>query len=143
MISVQVHQDMISAMKEQRKSDKEVLSLLYSKLKNKSIELKQLPLEDNETIKIIQKFIKELNDEIELNTKVNRLDVVDKLTIQRNLISNYLPKMLSEDEIKAEIEKLDNKTIPVIMKHFKANFNGKVDMGLVNKIARTYQGMEK
>jgi len=51
--------------------------------------------------------------------------------------------MLSEDEIRNEIEKLTDKSIPSIMKHFKANFNGKVDMGLVNKIARTYQGMEK
>ena len=44
--------------------------------------------------------------------------------------------MMSEDEIKAEINKLEDKSIPSVMKHFKANFAGKVDMSLVNKIAR-------
>ena len=44
--------------------------------------------------------------------------------------------MLSEEEIRAEIAKLEDKSIPSIMKHFKANFAGKCDMGLVNKIAR-------
>lgn len=143
MISVNVHQDMITAMKNKDKLKKDVLSLLYSKLKNKSIELKQLPLEDAESIKIVQKFIKELDDEIVLNIKVNRNETADNLKLQKEVISSYLPKMLSEDEIRNEIEKLTDKSIPSIMKHFKANFNGKVDMGLVNKIARTYQGMEK
>ena len=143
MISVNVHQDMITAMKNKDKLKKDVLSLLYSKLKNKSIELKQLPLEDNESTKIVQKFIKELDDEIVLNIKVNRIEAADNLKLQKEVVSSYLPKMLSEDEIRNEIEKLTDKSIPSIMKHFKANFNGKVDMGLVNKIARTYQGMEK
>jgi len=143
MISVNVHQDMITAMKNKDKLKKDVLSLLYSKLKNKSIELKQLPLEDNESTKIVQKFIKELDDEIVLNIKVNRIEAANNLKLQKEVVSSYLPKMLSEDEIRNEIEKLTDKSIPSIMKHFKANFNGKVDMGLVNKIARTYQGMEK
>lgn len=143
MISVKVHQDMITAMKNKDKLKKDVLSLLYGKLKNKSIELKQLPLEDTESIKIVQKFIKELDDEIVLNIKVNRNEIADNLKLQKEVISLYLPKMLSEDEIRSEIDKLTDKSISSIMKHFKANFNGKVDMSLVNKVARTYQGMEK
>ena len=46
--------------------------------------------------------------------------------------------MMSEDEIREEIAKLEDKKIPTIMKHFKANFNGKCDMGLVNKIAKEF-----
>ena len=42
--------------------------------------------------------------------------------------------MLSRDEIKAEINKLADKSIPVVMKHFKANFNGQVDMRLVQEV---------
>jgi uncharacterized protein YqeY len=138
MISVDVHQDMINAMKNKDKLKKDVLSLLYSKLKNKSIELKQLPLEDTESIKIVQKFIKELDDEIVLNIKVNRNETADNLKLQKEFILKYLPKMLSESEIKVEIETLVDKSLPVVMKHFKMNFNGKVDMSLVNKIAKTY-----
>lgn len=138
MISVNVHQDMINAMKNKDKLKKDVLSLLYSKLKNKSIELKQLPLEDTESIKIVQKFIKELDDEIVLNIEVNRNETADNLKLQKEFILKYLPKMLSESEIKVEIETLVDKSLPAVMKHFKMNFNGKVDMSLVNKIAKTY-----
>lgn len=143
MISVNVYNDMILAMKEQRKTDKDVLSLLYSKIKNKAIETKQSQLDDTESIRIIQKFIKELEDEIALNEKVNRNEVVERLTSQKNFISKYLPTMMSEDEIKSEIEKLTDISIPSVMKHFKTNFQGKVDMSLVNKIAREYQNKEK
>ena len=45
--------------------------------------------------------------------------------------------MLSEDEIRKEIDSLEDKSIPSIMKHFKVNFQGKVDMALVNKIAKS------
>ena len=44
--------------------------------------------------------------------------------------------MLSNDEIKQIISSLEDKSIPAVMKYFKANYDGQVDMGLVNKIAR-------
>ena len=44
--------------------------------------------------------------------------------------------MMSEDEIRNIIANLEDKSMPSIMRHFKANFAGKVDMQLVNKIAR-------
>lgn len=45
--------------------------------------------------------------------------------------------MMSEDEIRAEIDKLSDKSMPSIMKHFKTNFAGKVEMSLVSKIAKS------
>ena len=45
--------------------------------------------------------------------------------------------MMSEDEIRIEIEKLDDKSISSIMKHFKTNFAGKVEMSIVSKVAKS------
>ena len=47
------------------------------------------------------------------------------------------PIPLTEEEIRKEISTLDDKSLPNVMKHFKTNFQGKVDMGLVSKIARS------
>ena len=44
--------------------------------------------------------------------------------------------MLSEDEIRKIIASLEDKSMPSVMKHFKINYDGKVDMALVSKIAR-------
>ena len=41
--------------------------------------------------------------------------------------------MLEEAEIKNIILSLDDKSIPSVMKHFKQNYLGKVDMSLVSK----------
>ena len=104
-----------------------------------AIELKAQGKEitDADLVSIIAKTLKELADEKEGFVKVNRPDRVEAIKVQEDTLKAYLPKMLSEDEIKEEILKLDDKSIPSVMKHFKQNFAGKVDMGLVNKVARS------
>jgi uncharacterized protein YqeY len=54
------------------------------------------------------------------------------------LLNKYLPKQLSEDEIRAIIASLEDKKIPSVMKHFKANYQGQVDNSLVSKIAKEF-----
>ena len=131
-----IYNDFIQSRKDKRENDKAVLSLLYNNLKNKTIELRSEDLTDADTYNIIKKLVKQLEEEIEMNIKVNRTEKVNELTYQKDLIQKYLPKMLSEAEIKDIINSLEDKSIPNIMKHFKMNYNGLVDMGLVNKLAR-------
>ena len=135
-IFTQIKADMIAALKDKRTEDKEVLSLVISKLKNKAIDMHVDILPDVESIAIIQKFIKELDDDIVNYEKANRPAVVLTLKRQQALIKTYLPEMLSEDEIRNIINGLDDKSIPSVMKFFKTNYAGKVDMKLVNQLAR-------
>lgn len=129
----------MEALKNKEKDKRAALSVVINKYNLASIELKAQGKEitDADLISIIAKTLKELADEKDGYAKVNRLDRVEGIAIQENTLKAYLPKMLSEEEIKDEILKLDDKSIPSIMRHFKANFAGKVDMGLVNKVART------
>lgn len=129
----------MEALKNKDKDRRAALSVVINKYNLASIELKAQGKEitDADLVSIIAKTLKELVDEKDGYAKVNRLDRVEGITVQEEALKAYLPKMLSEDEIKDEILKLDDKSIPSIMRHFKANFAGKVDMGLVNKVART------
>ncbi len=129
----------ITALKEHDKSARAVLSVVISRYKLQGIEMKSAGKEinDQDMIKIITKVLKELDEEKEGYQKVNNIEEVESVNKQQEIIKKYLPKMLSEEEIRAEINKLEDKSIPSIMKHFKANFDGKVDMGLVNRIAKT------
>lgn len=137
---LKIQNDSILALKEGRKDDRKVLSTLCSELKNKAIENHSDTLSDSSTITVVQKFIKKLDDEIESFKKANRLNQVEILTIQRNLISSYLPKMLSEDEIKEIIYIfIEDKSMKSIMSYFKTYYLGEVDMSLVSKVAKTYQ----
>jgi uncharacterized protein YqeY len=65
------------------------------------------------------------------------MDRVANIDAQIAVLKKFLPKLLSEADIRAEITKLADQSLPSIMKHFKANFAGKVDMGLVNQIAKS------
>ena len=91
---------------------------------------------DADMVAILQKTIKELTEEAENYAKVNNIAQVEEINAQKAILEKYLPKMMSEDEIKEVISGLEDKSMPSIMKHFKANYAGKVDMQLVNKIAR-------
>ena len=136
MLYNKIYTDFINARKEKNELAKNILGLLYNSLKNKTIELRTDTLEDSEVYNIIRKLNKQLDEEIEANVKVNRIEKADKLTKQKELIKEYLPKQLSEDKIRELINDLADKSIPSIMKFFKTNYNGQVDMALVSKIAR-------
>ena len=130
----------MDALRNHDKVARSILSIVYGKFKNESINqgLNAKSLPDGDCLNIIKKTIKELDEEKEGYIKVGRQESADEIQQQREIIEKYLPKMMSEAEIRSEIEKLDDKKIPNVMKHFKANFNGLCDMGLVSKIAKEY-----
>ena len=129
----------VEAMKARDNTAKGIYSIIMNKYMLLSIEKKQKGEEatDVDLITIISKTLKELTEEKESYLKVSNLEKANAITHQEELISKYLPKMLTEEEIRKEISTLDDKSLPNVMKHFKTNFQGKVDMGLVSKIARS------
>lgn len=68
--------------------------------------------------------------------KAGRVEQAAAIDKQKAAIEKFLPKMLGEDEIRKIIATLPDKAMPAVMKYFKANYDGQVDMGLVSKIAR-------
>ena len=138
MIIDEIKKDNVQAMKDKNALARAIYGVVMNKVLLAQIEAKKdgKELADSDVVQILQKTIKEFNEEKENYFKAGNQAEANNIETQRTLIEKYLPQMMSEDEIKAEIEKLEDKSIPSVMKHFKANFAGKVDMGLVNKIAR-------
>ena len=129
----------INAMKARDNTTRAVLSVVLTKYKLQEVELKANGKEigDKELLAIIQKTLKELADEKEGYLKVNNQERVDSISRQEEVLSSYLPKQLSEQEIRDIINGLDDKSVPNVMKHFKMNYAGQVDMSLVNSILRS------
>ena len=129
----------IAAMKARDNVTRGVLSVIITKYKLQEVELRSKGQEigDKELISIIQKTLKELADEKEGYQKVNNQERVDDIAKQENVLQGYLPKQLSEQEIRDIINSLEDKSVPNVMKHFKMNYAGQVDMSLVNSILRS------
>ena len=128
----------IEALKARDQVARAIYSVLLSKYKALDIELRSQGKEatDQDMVKLISKTIKELEEEKASYEKAGRSEEVQNIEAQKALIEKYLPKLMSEEEIRNIISTLDDKSIPSVMKHFKLNYDGQVDMSLVNKIAR-------
>lgn len=129
----------INAMKARDNTSRAVLSVVLTKYKLQEVELRSQGKEigDKELLAIIQKVLKELADEKEGYLKVNNQERADNVARQEEVLSSYLPKQLSEQEIRDIINGLDDKSVPSVMKHFKTNYAGQVDMSLVNSVLRS------
>ncbi|MBE5744164.1 MAG: hypothetical protein E7358_05570 [Clostridiales bacterium] len=133
----QFKKEKIEAMKQKDKEKVSALNVIITKVMALTIEKRAEGLEVTEADidTLLQKAEKELVEEREGFIKAGREENVQSLTAQIEVIKKYLPKLLSEDEILAIIDGLEDKSMPSIMKHFKQNYQGKVDMRLVNAIA--------
>ena len=87
---------------------------------------------DADTVQILLKISKELDEELENYKRVNNTLEMENIQKQKATIESFLPKMMSIEEIKEIILSLPDKTVPTVMKHFKANYAGKVNMKDVN-----------
>lgn len=132
----------IEALKTKNSNARAIYSVLINKCMLLEINKreKEEKLEDPDVVSLIQKTLKELEDEIGNFEKVNNVSKVDSLKEQMGYIKKFLPAMLNESEISSIIEGLSDKSIPSVMKHFKTNYAGKCDMSMVSRLAKQYQG---
>lgn len=139
MIIDEIKKDNVQAMKDKNTIARTIYGVVTNKYLLQSIEKRKTGAEmtDADMVAILQKTIKELTEEAENYAKVGNTAQVDEINAQKAILEKYLPQMMSEDEIRNIIANMDDKSMPSIMKHFKTNYAGKVDMQLVNKIARS------
>ncbi len=128
----------VQAMKDKDVIARSIYSVVMNKLKLEEIRKREKgeELTDADSSNILQKAIKELCDEKENYAKVGNQVQVDTIEKQILIIEKYLPKMLSREEIASIIAELDDKSIPAVMKYFKANYNGQCDMRVVQEVLR-------
>ncbi len=139
MIVDEIKKQNIEAMKNKDTLARNLYSVVLNKIKLEEIKKRETgaPLTDADVSNVLQKLIKELNEEKASYEKAGRAETVEELKKQLALVEKFMPKMLSADEIKTIIRGLEDKTIPFVMKHFKANYNGQCDMRLVQEVLKS------
>ncbi len=138
MIYEEIKKANIQAMKDKDSVARSIYSVLLNKIKLEEIRKREsgTSIEDADIISILQKTIKELNEEKENYLKVGNQEEVENISKHIEIASKYLPQMMSEEEIREVILSLEDKSIPSVMKHFKANYNGKCDMRKVQEVLK-------
>ncbi len=139
MIYDEIKKANVEAMKEKNALARGIYSVVMNKLMLEVIRKREKgeELTDPDTVNILQKTIKELGEEAENYTKAGNSEAAENSRGQIAVLEKFLPKMLSAEEIKAIILTLPDHSVPTVMKHFKANYNGACDMRLVQEVLRT------
>lgn len=132
--------DLKAAMKEQNKELLSVLRMVKGAIQMEEIKVKH-ELSDDEVIAIIGKQIKTRKESIVEFEKGGRNDLIEKTNEEINMLNVYMPKQLSEEKIKTEIDKVFEELKPASNEMGKimqalSNLKGKADMGLVSKLVK-------
>lgn len=138
MILDAIKQANIEAIKTKDQTARALYSVLLNKIKLEEINKRQAgaELSDGDVAAILQKASKELCEERDNYIKAANPQMAEQIAKQISLIEQYLPKMLSREEIKNIILSLPDKSISVVMKHFKQNYQGACDMRLVGEVLK-------
>lgn len=138
----QINQDMKDAMKAQDKEKLSVIRMAKGAMQLAKVSLKH-ELSDEEVIDVISKQIKMRKDSIEEFSKAGRIDLVEQYQKEIEILTVYLPKQLSKEEVMKVIEEAFAKVNPtsskemgLIMKEVTPKLKGRTDMGEVSKIIK-------
>jgi len=98
----QIQKDIVAAMKAKDEVRLSVLRMMKSAFQLKEVE-KIRPLDEAESIALLQTLAKQRKESIEQFAKGGRQDLVDKETEQLKVLETYLPAGASESEMDAAI----------------------------------------
>jgi len=117
-----------------------------SKKNNNPVELeKQAILSDEEIIDLIFFEVKKRKEAIEIFLKGGKTEIAQKEKDEIDILSEYLPRQLSEQEIEQIVKETaesldinDIKAFGLLMKEVSAQVKGKADGSLVSAIVKKY-----
>ena len=137
-----IKKDMYSAMKSGEKEKAGTLRTLLAKLKDHQINTRQ-ELSENDCLKVIKTLVKQRKEAFEMYEKADRQNLADKENAELLILETYLPKMMTEPEIRSLVESIISETaaqgvadigkvMPIVMQRG----SGKVDGKKANLILR-------
>jgi uncharacterized protein YqeY len=141
MLKDEIYEDLKKAMKAREEVRVRTLRMAVAAIKNKLVDKKDLG--DEDVIEILTKEAKLRKDSIEEYTKANREDLAQSEREELEIINEYLPEKMGEDELRTiildaiEEQNVNSPTgLGLIMKTVMPKVKGRADGKRVNKMVR-------
>ena len=140
-----------SAVKSKDKAKISTYRLILSGIKDLDIKnrsgIDKKDTDDSDISKLLKKMIKQRSESIEIYKKNNRDDLLKIEQQEVEILSNYLPKQLSEDEtiklcndVVAKLGAKDIKDMGKIMGELKKNYSDSIDFAIAGKVLKNILG---
>jgi uncharacterized protein YqeY len=142
--------DINNAVKEAMKAKDErklsTLRMVNSTIKNADIEARgqgKPPLADGDLLGVLQKMIKQRQESVELYEKGNREELAAQERAEIAVISAYLPKQMSDDDVKAAVAAVIAETgasgikdMGKVIGALKVKYAGQMDFGKASGVVK-------
>ena len=147
MLKEKLMEDLKNSMKTKNEIRKNTVQMVRAAIlqieKDKGIEV-----DDNKILEIISKEVKTKKDVLRDFEKAERQDLIDQTNQEISVLQEYLPKQLSREEVKSEVEKIiaeigatSMKDMGSIMKEAKAKMGASADGKTINEVAKEIMGL--
>jgi uncharacterized protein YqeY len=131
-----------SSMRERNKDRTSTLRMALSELKKEEIDNK-IELSNEDSIKILQRMIKQRKESMSQFLNAQRNDLAEKEESEIVILQDFLPEQMSEDDINKLVIEAINETdakepqdIGKVMGFLKTKIQGNADMGVVSKLVK-------
>ncbi|ARD56846.1 GatB/YqeY domain-containing protein [Bacillus safensis] len=137
----QLNSDMKLMMKNCEKDKLVVIRMVKASLQNEAIKLKKDSLTGDEELTVLSREIKQRKDSLREFSKANRLDLVDKVQKEIDILDVYLPEQLSEEELQTIVKETVAETgasskadMGKVMSAIMPKVKGKADGAVINRL---------
>ena len=131
-----------SSMRERNKERTATLRMALSELKKEEIDNK-IELSNEDSIKILQRMIKQRKESMSQFLNAQRNDLAEKEESEIVILQDFLPEQMSEEDINKLVIEAINETdakepqdIGKVMSFLKTKIQGNADMGIVSKLVK-------
>lgn len=140
MLYSKLKEDLVSAQKAGDSRLVQALKLIVSELSYAQVDFKGGELPDEEVVRVLMKEAKKRRDSISVYLNAGSEERADSEKYELEVISKYLPQMMGEAEVEAEIARTAQETgltggrlMGAVMAKLKGKVEGSVVQQLVNK----------
>lgn len=142
MLKEKLMEDLKEAMKEKQTLRKNVVQMIRAAILQVEKD-KQIELEDNQILEIIVKEAKKRKDSLSDYEKSGREDLINQVKEEIEIISEYLPKQLTKEEITEIVKQVIEETgatsikdMGKVMKSAKEKMGATADGKTINEVVR-------
>ena len=140
-----IQTDLMSAMKNHQENTVAALrSIKTAIMETKTAANGKKDLEDSDIIKVIQKLVKQRKESMDIYSQAGRDELADKERQEMSILMNYLPKMLTEQEVEEIVTKTiadfgatSMKDMGKVMGFINKTYSGQVDGSMVSRIVKS------
>ena len=147
MIKDTINSELKNSMLSSNKDKTSTLRLILAAIKDREIAAreKKQDIDDAIVLEVLSKMVKQRLESADIYKKNNRLELAAKEEFEIEVIREFLPKQLTEQEIKDIIGKLVEETnsssirdMGKVMGTLKSKYAGQLDFALAGKLLKEH-----